>query len=85
MPRIGRLPLAALAAIFALSQFSFAQADGNSLDREIQSWVERMAEPGALLIEDQSIVAEPLLTKIYTQRQFRPAWSSERNVAARLT
>lgn len=84
MPRIACLPLAALAAILALSQFGIARAETDSLDREIQSRVEQMAEPGALTIGERSIAAEPLVSKIYAQREFRPAWSSEGNVAALL-
>ncbi len=84
MPRIICLPLALLAAVLALSQAGSARAETSSLEQEIQSRVEQMAAPGALSIEERSIAAEPLLSKIYAQRQFRPAWSSERNVAALL-
>ncbi len=84
MPRIAGLPLAALVAICALSQFGFGRAEAASLEQEIQSRVERMADPGALSVGDRSIAAEPLLSKIYAQREFRPAWSSESNVAALL-
>ncbi len=84
MTRFACLPLAALSAILALSGPGVAGAETASLEGEIRSRVERMAEPGALSIQDRSIAAEPLLTKIYTQRRFRPAWSSERNVAALL-
>ena len=84
MPRIAGLPIAALVAVSALSQIGFARAETASLEQEIQSRVERMADPGALSIGERSIAAEPLLSKIYAQREFRPAWSSESNVAALL-
>ena len=76
--------LAVVVAIWAVSEISLAHAQTDALDREIRSRVERLMQSGELWIGESPVAATHLISEFYVERQFRAAWSSERNVAALL-
>jgi murein L,D-transpeptidase YcbB/YkuD len=76
--------LAASIAIWAVLETGLAHAQTESLDREIRSRVERLMQSGELWIGESPVAATHLISEFYVERQFRAAWSSERNVAALL-
>ena len=84
MRKAGMSATAALVAVLLLSGVGLAQAQSAGVEQEIQARVAQLTSPGALSIEGAPIIADRLIKRIYEQRQFRPAWNSEANVAALL-
>ena len=79
--------LARLTAIIAMSAtlgIGPALSQTDALDREIRSRVEHLVGSGELWIDNSPIAATQVIPDFYAERQFRPAWSSEQNVAALL-
>lgn len=81
--RFARFSLfAALMAVWAISEIGLAFGQTAPVEQEIRFRIERLMESGSLWIREQPISAPQLVSKIYVRREFRTAWSSERNVTA---
>ena len=75
---------AILVTVWLVLGYGTAQAQVAGVEQEIESRLERLTAPGALLIKDAPIIADRLIKNLYAIRENRPAWTSKKNVAALL-
>jgi len=71
-------------AIWTIVQAGCAYAQTEAVVDEIRQRVERQMESGSLWIRNSPVAAAQVIAEFYTERQFRAAWQSERNVTVLL-